>query len=79
VFSSGGKPNTLMDIELNCTIVSHLQQKALAVFLVFDVRALHHLENLQWLFSKCAEYLFSVGLRHLRSLHKAAEARRLNF
>jgi len=70
VFSSGGKPNTFMDVELNYTIVSHLQQKPLAVFLIFDIRALHHLKNLQWLFSKRAEYLFSIGLRHLRSLHK---------
>jgi hypothetical protein len=73
VFSSGDKPNTFMDIELNCTLVSHLQQERLAVFLIFDICSLHNLKNLQRLFSKSVQYLFSIGLRHVRFSHKGGQ------
>jgi|1185.fasta_scaffold82840_1 hypothetical protein len=72
-FSSGDKPNTFVDIEFNRTLVSHLQQERLAVFLIFDICSLHNLKNLQRLFSKSVQYFFSIGLRHVRSSHKGGQ------
>jgi len=62
--ASRNAPNSLVNIELHNAIVTHLQQERLAVFLIFDVNALHDIKDLQRFFAKGGQYLFPISLHH---------------
>jgi hypothetical protein len=50
--SSRSEPMSLVNVELYRAVVTHLQQKRLAVILMLYVHSLHDFENLQRLFAK---------------------------
>jgi hypothetical protein len=49
---SNGRPDTLVNVEADCTVFSHLQKQILARILICDVDALHHVEDFHGLFAK---------------------------
>jgi DoxX-like protein len=59
--SSRSEPVSLVNIELDRTVVTHLQKERLAIVLMLDVHALHDLEGFQGLFAKSNQDLFSVS------------------
>jgi hypothetical protein len=49
-----------MDIKFHRAFVSHLQEKGLAFFLIYNIGALHNLVNLERFLSKRAQDFFSI-------------------
>jgi hypothetical protein len=58
------EPMSLVNVELDCAVVTHFQQERLAVVLILYVYALHDFESFQRLFSKGNQNFFSVGHWH---------------
>ena len=65
--SSSEKPSAAVNIEFYSTLISHLQQKGLASFLVRNIGASHDLMNLERLFAQSAQDFRSI-IQHAFSL-----------